>query len=232
MSVIRRIVVQSVFPLERAGVTGLVRSLWASADIREGATLEALETGGALLRDPACAPDLVIVDWRTPEQATTVVRGLADGHSAIIVALTDDGSLGCVRRAVTMGASAVVDVNTAPDVLKAILSFAAEGGDYVPVSVLGDLSAGPGGVRPLSTSGYSGGASGGVVVDDPAFAHLTRRQREVLKLVSRGLSNEEIALEMGVTLNTVKSHVSSMLRALGVKRRTQAMRLMTDTAYA
>lgn len=51
---------------------------------------------------------------------------------------------------------------------------------------------------------------------------LTDRETEVLKLVARGMSNEQISGELFVVEQTVKAHVSSILKKLGVKSRTQA----------
>ena len=52
---------------------------------------------------------------------------------------------------------------------------------------------------------------------------LTAREREILTLVQRGLSNTEIVDVLGITLNTVKSHLKSVFSKLGVRSRTQAM---------
>jgi NarL family two-component system response regulator LiaR len=51
---------------------------------------------------------------------------------------------------------------------------------------------------------------------------LTERETEVLKLLARGQSNRQIAGELFVEEKTVKAHVSSILRKLGVQSRTQA----------
>jgi DNA-binding NarL/FixJ family response regulator len=51
---------------------------------------------------------------------------------------------------------------------------------------------------------------------------LTRREREVLELIARGRSNKRIALELGITEKTVKTHVGHLLAKLDVTDRTQA----------
>ena len=59
-------------------------------------------------------------------------------------------------------------------------------------------------------------------IADEAVETLTRRQRDVLRLIQAGASNRDIAGELGISEGTVKLHVSAILRALGVKNRTMA----------
>lgn len=59
---------------------------------------------------------------------------------------------------------------------------------------------------------------------------LTPRQRDVLTLVAKGLTNSEIASALEVSTSTVKSHVESILRALGVTNRTEAAALASGIA--
>jgi len=65
-------------------------------------------------------------------------------------------------------------------------------------------------------------AAPGAVVQGGA---LTARELEVLRLVARGLSNKEIAADLGITTHTVKYHLAAVLEKLGVRSRTEAVSL-------
>ena len=57
---------------------------------------------------------------------------------------------------------------------------------------------------------------------EPPPERLTPREREVLALIGKGLSNKRIAIELGLSEKTIKTHVSHLLAKLGVQDRTQA----------
>lgn len=58
-------------------------------------------------------------------------------------------------------------------------------------------------------------------VDSP-FIPLSKREMEILDLITKGRSNKEIAFELGISRQTVKNHMTSILRKLAVNDRTQA----------
>jgi DNA-binding CsgD family transcriptional regulator len=79
--------------------------------------------------------------------------------------------------------------------------------------------------------------SGGAVSPHPGPADrstspLTRRQCEVLRLMARGASAAEIAEELGITHNTVRSHIRAIFHALGVTRQTEAVALALRDGFA
>ncbi|MCS6940671.1 MAG: response regulator transcription factor [Roseiflexaceae bacterium] len=60
-------------------------------------------------------------------------------------------------------------------------------------------------------------------VEEPAGEPLTARERDVLELVSQGLSNKQIAQKLQISEHTVKFHLSSIFAKLGVSSRTEAV---------
>ena len=74
------------------------------------------------------------------------------------------------------------------------------------------------GVRPLTGVARHAGTP------EPELQALTPREREVLDLMVEGASTERMAMLMCVSTNTVRTHVHSVLRKLGVSRRAQAVR--------
>lgn len=66
-------------------------------------------------------------------------------------------------------------------------------------------------------------------VANPLLDRLTRREMDVLELVSEGLSNKDIARKLYISEGTVKNYISVIYEKLGVKDRTQAVLLMRDS---
>jgi DNA-binding NarL/FixJ family response regulator len=60
---------------------------------------------------------------------------------------------------------------------------------------------------------------------------LTTRENEVLQLVGKGCSNNEIALELHISVNTVKRHLNNAFMKLGVSTRTQAIRVAHQQGF-
>jgi DNA-binding NarL/FixJ family response regulator len=67
--------------------------------------------------------------------------------------------------------------------------------------------------------------------NDSKFAALSSRERQVLALIGRGLSNDEIAGQMHISEKTVRNHASNVFDKLGVWSRTQAMVLARDHGF-
>jgi DNA-binding NarL/FixJ family response regulator len=73
-----------------------------------------------------------------------------------------------------------------------------------------------------------GAAGGGTVTFDPELDQLTPREREVLRLIARGYAYKEVARELSISVKTVESHVSAVLRKLQLSSRHQLTRWASD----
>ena len=111
-----------------------------------------------------------------------------------------------VRRALAAGALGYVPKSANSDTLMAALHLVLAGEVYVPPLLLDEPP------RPIA---------GARVRSDPARG-LTERQFDALRLLARGLTNKEIALELELSEKTVKIHVGAIFKALGVVNRAQA----------
>ena len=158
-------------------------------------------------------PDVVLMDVRMPGvdgiEATRRIAG--SGSSARIVILTTYDVDEYVFAALRAGASGFLLKDVRPPELTEAIRIVARG----------DALLAPGVTRRLLDR------FAGVLPDDAArpadLEELTDREVEVLRFVALALSNAEIASRLVLTEATVKTHVSSVLRKLGLRDRVQAV---------
>ncbi|HVV58585.1 MAG TPA: response regulator transcription factor [Gaiellaceae bacterium] len=157
-------------------------------------------------------PDVILMDVRMPDvdgvEATQQI--LAAGSPARVLILTTFDLDEYVVRAIRAGASGFLLKDVRP----------AELVDAIRVVAAGDALLAPSVTRRLLDR-----FARTLEDESPpaALDELTEREREILGLVARGLSNAEIAERLVVSETTVKTHVSSVLRKLGLRDRVQAV---------
>jgi DNA-binding NarL/FixJ family response regulator len=161
-------------------------------------------------------PDVVLMDIRMPVlDGVAATRQLAaepePGPRVLILTTFDLDEL--VHAALEAGASGFLLKDSPPDELVRGIRVVAAGEALLAPSVTRRLIAHVTGLR--TTSGTS-------QVAREAVARLTDRERDVLRLIARGLSNVEIAQSMYVTESTVKTHVGRIFTKLAVRERVQA----------
>ncbi|MFI6290801.1 response regulator [Nonomuraea sp. NPDC050790] len=161
-----------------------------------------------------CAPDVVLMDVRMPDvdgvEATRRVRARFDGARVLILTTFDLDEY--VYAALRAGAGGFVLKDTlAPDLLSAIRAVAR-----------GDAIVAPAVTRRLIER-HIGTGDGPLPRSGLELRVLTGREREVLELVARGLSNAEIAARLFLSEGTVKGHVSKILAKLELRDRVQAV---------
>jgi len=154
-------------------------------------------------------PDVVLMDIRMPKlDGLAAAAELRDVAPVVMLTTFDEDEY--VARALADGASGFLLKAADPRELLIAVRAVADGAAYLSPRVAHRVIAG------LRTTELSRPAARRKV------DALTPRERDVLALVGRGLSNQEIARELHLAEGTVKAHLSSILRGLGVQNRVQA----------
>ncbi len=165
------------------------------------------------------APDVILMDIRMPvlDGVEATRRLVADGSPARILVLTTFDLDEYVHAAIRAGASGFLLKDVTPAKLLEAIRIVAAGDALLAPSVTRRLLE-----RFATTLPQRDHSS-------EALAALTTRETEVLRLLAGGLSNAEIAASLVVSEATVKTHVSSLLRKLGLRDRVQAVILAYET---
>lgn len=158
------------------------------------------------LVDAGTPPDVVMMDLVMPGMdGIAVIRALRERHPHIeVIALTSFAEPERVHGALQAGAEGYLLKDAEPDQLAAAVRAAHRGEVHLDPMVAKQLS------RSLRLPKAQ-------MADT-----LTNRERAVLSLVAQGLSNREIARQLGISERTARTHVSNMLIKLGLPSRTQA----------
>ena len=185
--------------------SGLAAILGAEADLEVVGQAE--DGAEALTQTRRFAPDVVVMDVRMPRmdgiEATRRLLRLEPAPRALVVTTFEHDSY--VLEALEVGAHGFLLKRAGADQLvHAVRTVAAADGLLFPEAI-----------RELVRA----------TAPPPArqLPELSTREAEVLRLLGRGLSNSEIAGELYLGQETVKTHVRSLLAKLGVRDRTQAV---------
>ena len=185
--------------LVRAGLASLIDSADDLHVVGQAANgQQALELTAAL------TPDVVLMDLSMPELdgVETTRRLLAIHRTANVVVLTSFSDQARVADALAAGAVGYLLKDCEPRDLLAAVRAAAQGHAPLDPRVAKALLPSAEPVRPA---------------DD-----LSPRELQVLRLVTSGLANKQIARRLGISESTVKAHISSVFRRIGVTDRTSA----------
>ena len=164
-------------------------------------------------------PDVILMDIRMPvlDGVEATRQLVAEGSPARILVLTTFDLDEYVHAAIRAGASGFLLKDVTPAKLVEAIRIVAGGDALLAPSVTRRL------LERFAATLPAGDQSSKVL------GQLTPRETEVLRLLAAGLSNAEIASELVVSEATVKTHISSLLRKLGLRDRVQAVILAYET---
>ena len=163
----------------------------------------------------ATQPGVVLIDVHMPGGGgIAVVRSLADAHPEVrFLALSVSDEPEDVIAMIRAGARGYVTKSIAPtDLVDAIRRV--DDGDAV--------------FSPRLAGFVLDAFAGSVPAADPELDQLTPREREVLRLIARGFAYKQVARRLEISVKTVESHVSAVLRKLQLSSRHELARWATD----
>lgn len=202
--------------LIRAGLAAIVD---AEDDLTVvGEASDGSEVPGAVNR---LRPDVILMDVRMPEldgiQATRHILDTVPEPPRIIVVTTFENDE-YVYDALKAGANGFLLKRARPEEILQAIRMVAHGDSLLFPAAIRELAA---------QHGRPGGGTGGA----RWHGQLTEREGDVLRLMAKGHSNSEIAQELFVSPQTVKTHVGNILAKLQARDRTQAVILAYETSF-
>jgi DNA-binding NarL/FixJ family response regulator len=165
-------------------------------------------------------PDVVLMDIRMPEmdglEATRRILAARPGRDSRIIILTTFDFDEYVYAALTAGASGFLLKDVTPEQLVAAVRTVRSGDALLAPSITRRL-----------VERFAAPSDGPAIHRD--LSGLTPRELEVLRLLSRGLSNAELAEQLTLSEATIKTHVARILAKLQLRDRVQAVVLAYET---
>jgi len=217
MSELVRVLIVDDDALMRAGLRGVLAN-------DEGIEVvgEAVDGRDALYRTRLLKPDVVLMDVRMPDlDGIAATRQLLDTFPVVrVVILTTFEQNDYIFGALSAGASGFLLKRTPPEELVAAIHTIAAGDSLLSPSVTSRV------IERMAKQPAPDASR------DARLVELTPREREVLGLVARGLSNAEIAAALVIEESTVKTHVKRILSKLGVRDRVQAVIFAYESGLA
>src|SRR4051795_2077892 len=207
MTVAERILLVDDHPLTRSALAGLLTQ--HGFDV----VGEAEDGGAAVARAAELAPDLILLDLSMPgvDGLTALPRLREAAPSCEVVVLTASGTEENLLAAIRGGAAGYLLKTESPDRIAEFLEGVVQG----DAALSGPVA------RRLLDQVRSGGRGSGV--PDRIASALSARELEVLLLLDEHHGTDEIAQRLFISEHTVRSHVKSLLRKLGVSSRREAL---------
>jgi len=163
-------------------------------------------------------PDVIMMDVNIPTmnglQVTRSLKATLPNIGVIMLTAYHDDEQ--IFHAIKAGAGAYYPKDVTPRKLIEAIRQVSQGNYVIDDNVLAKSQVASWLLKQFDQISAFGGSP------DELFVPLSSREMEILQLIARGYSNKEIAHELGISRQTVKNHMTSILRKLSVNDRTQA----------
>jgi DNA-binding NarL/FixJ family response regulator len=190
-----RVLVVDEHPVVRQGVRALLERGLEAAVVTDASSLQAALDGMGTDH-----PDVTIVDpWRAGGEVESVLTTLTAQVGSPIVVFTADGGARLLSDALKAGVKGYVRKDSPGEDLVRAIQAARDGEFYVDPA--------------LSST----------IVLDEGDKTLSDRQREILQMLADGMQTEAVAIKLGLSTETVRTHTKRILAKLGADTRTQAV---------
>lgn len=151
------------------------------------------------------SPDLILLDINLPGingfSLMKKFQAINIWSPVLIISATE--SPATAQLAIESGALGFISKSSSGTTLISAIQTVLKGDTYIPKTLSSDASS----------------------MDEIEIIHITKRQKEILHLLSQGLLNKQIASELGISANTVKAHLYEVFRTLKVNNRTAAVKI-------
>jgi DNA-binding NarL/FixJ family response regulator len=180
---------------------------------------EAEDTRGAFDLSVQLSPDIILMDLSLPPpggiETTQRIKRELPSAGIIVLAVNEDED--ALFDAIKAGAAAFILKDVSPDDLVAIIRRVAAGEYLINDKVFAKPAVASRVLKEFRELAIYGQEAA------PIFAPLSPREVEILDNIAQGMTNKQVAYALSISEQTVKNHMSSILRKLSVNDRTQAV---------
>lgn len=146
-------------------------------------------------------PDVIVMDVEMPRKdgIETTAEIMAEQPDAKILILTSFSTTDRIAKAIKTGALGAIMKNADDSEMVAAIRTVGQGKAYLAKDIKR------------------------LFKEDPPVPELSPRQREILDAITRGLTNQDIATQLGISLDMVKKHMTALLQKMNVANRSEAV---------
>jgi two-component system, NarL family, nitrate/nitrite response regulator NarL len=217
-----RILIADDHPLYREAIRLQIERMFEGVVVDEAGDLE---SAFAFAEDTADPIDLFLIDFHMPGVSHQSLARLARVSPSVPIAvISGSANADDVRASIQAGARGFIPKTASAKQLTHAIELILAGGSSVPAELLVG-----------NDTEHDGGLSherGDLRSGAPWLISLTARELDVLKGVTRGLANKEIARELGLAEVTIKLHLRSIFKKIGARSRSEAAVIATKAGVS